>query len=126
MHARLCRWGSWCAGGLERSAPISSAYAMKGRARSSSDNIWSASVPFDALEAEQTNRAIQSLPPVLRQTVKVVYMQHAGNTVERQAKALGIAKETMRRRLCQADARLRQWLRRPTASAKPVQNEFST
>lgn len=114
VHERLLRWSSWVkGGGAGRSQGVGgydAAWTLRGAAASASDGLWTASVPYDALEASETEAAVVALPPELAKIVKAVYVDMMGMTLASQARRLRMSDQTLRARLEQADARLVLWI----------------
>lgn len=61
-------------------------------------------------EAIITDQAVGALPPPLKKTVKFVYLDNLGNSMEGHAQQLGVSRDALHKRLCHADLRIDIWL----------------
>jgi hypothetical protein len=113
IHERLVRWASWAGEGggghSEGVGGYDAAWTLRSVSQSASSDLWSSRVPFDALEAAETERAVTALPPELAGVVRLVYLKMAEHTMADRARRLGMSDQTLRARLEQADARLVAW-----------------
>jgi len=125
MDDRLARWSCWASErGVLRSAGVSSVYRCASEVVGSDWDrtvSWSARVPYQELEAQQTDKAVRALPAPLRQVVAVVYIRDLAGTKDRQARMLRISRVSLHRRLCEVDVALARWFDGERAARVAVQ-----
>ena len=110
IHERLERWATWADGGRVGKSQGVSRYEVR-TADSASDGLWSTRVPYDTLEAQETEDAVTALPAELYRVVKMCYVEMPGRTLKDQARALKIGSDqTLRIRIEHAHARIDAWL----------------
>lgn len=120
IHVRLVRWGSWRqGGGVGRSEGVAR-YEVR-IVDSASDGLWSTRVPFDTLEAGETDRAVAQLPELLRAAVIVTYAEMPGHTNKARAARLRVSDQTLRMRVEHAQARIDAWLQDKHEAAQTQQ-----
>lgn len=108
IERRLLNWVRWKAGagvGGLGYASVNLLAALSGGSRTAHDPV---PIPTMAIEAEETDRAVQALPSELRRTVEVVYLGRGGAADH--ARALAVSVATVRSRVCQAHKGISNWL----------------
>ena len=124
IKARLERWGCWAASGrqAQRSAGVSSAYSATGVSRSAGDvSLWSGYVPYDEIEAGETQRAVVQLQEADRDLAHEVYVKNPTGTLTTWGIGAGIRRHGVFSALCRIDhtvaAHLALDRKKPTKSA---------
>lgn len=108
IERRLLNWTRWRAGagvGGLGYASVNMLAALGGGSRGPHDPI---PIPTLAIEAEETDRAVEALEAELRRTVEVVYLGRGG--AAEQAQALGVSVAAVRARVCRAHRAISNWL----------------
>ncbi len=108
IDRRLINWARWVSGGGGKGARLGYAgtsfmQGLVGRGH----RDYETAIPVLDCEAEETQRGVLALPVELQDVVGQVYLGE-GNISKRLA-ALDISRTTMRARLYEAHARLREW-----------------
>lgn len=106
IKARLERWGCWAAGGKKggKSAGVSSAYSATGVSRSAGDmSLWCGYVPFDEIEAGQTERAVVQLGADDQALAREVYIKNPTGTLTTWGIGAGIRRHAVFTALCRID-----------------------
>lgn len=67
-------------------------------------------------EAIVTDQAVAALPKPLNKTLRFVYLDNVGNSMEGHARRLAITRDALHKRLCHADLRIDIWLEARTAA----------
>lgn len=128
IERRLLNWANWHSGGARDgsfvdgggSDGVSSIYT-KGERTGGRTGYRVASVPMLALDAQQTDRAVRSLPLELADALTAWYRRRGPPpdyqrfdvswTQERIAGALGVSRTTLHRRIVEARERVHEALR---------------
>lgn len=129
VDSRLVSWSLWRLTGTSKVGGYSSP-AYNPQRVAQTDDVRAGSRSFSPTEdgcALEMDRAIASLPDVLKQTVKLSYTYDGGT--ELVALRLKITRATLHRRLCQADIRLADLLgnlKNKKIIEKYFKNNFAT
>lgn len=108
IERRMLNWMRWRAGpGYGMGLGYGSA-SIWGSVRVDCASSRESAIPTNAIEAEETDRAIKDLPLFLRETVSVMYL--TDDPVPVKARALGCAVSTMHARVADAHRRIAIWV----------------
>jgi len=122
IERRLVNWARWMDGAGDVGLGYGSASIWNRVKVDCSPNRQSV-IPTNAVEAEQTDRAIKSLPPELIETVHLHYLGR-GSTIAAVAVVLGCAVSTVHWRIKDAHRRITVWisdLEREAATRRQVE-----
>ena len=105
IDRRLCNWARWSLGaGSGGLGFASSGMTREGGGYGYRDAV----IPTVDCEAEETNRAVQSLDERLRLTLNEVYI--GAGSMKRKAAGMGVSEAAVNLRLWDAHRRLAAWL----------------
>lgn len=114
LERRCLNWARWKDGVGQGGLGWAVVYLSS--AGSGRDGYREAKVPTLDVEAEQTDRAIQSLESHLRRTVEVYYL--GTGSMEERCRHLQVSRPTIYTRIDQAHEALAAWLRDVEARAR--------
>ena len=124
IRHRLERWARWCAqqdsGGL--GYPSQTAFARLGAA---SGGYRESVIPINAIEAQETDQAVQALRPSQPHLhLVLVYTYAQGLPRHLVAKKMGRAESTVSQNLADADHAVDRWLQDKAATRERVMADF--
>lgn len=106
MERRMLNWVRWREGACSIGLGYGSA-SIWNRIKVDGQGYREAVIPTDAVEAEQTERAVEALPAYLRATVHVYYL--TDEPMERKAASLACGVSTVHARVADAHRRIVAW-----------------
>ena len=115
IERRLQNWTRWKLGSSMGGLGFSSVNLSEDAGR---DGYREAVIPTIDCEAEETDRAIMTLPSELRRTVEVVYIDNTG--MEAKARKLCCTRDTVSKRIERAHLGISRWLQDAQDKRKAV------
>ena len=106
MERRMLNWVRWREGACSIGLGYGSA-SIWTRIKVDGQGYREAVIPTDAVEAEQTDRAVEALPAYLRATMHVYYL--SDEPMERKALSLSCGVSTVHSRVADAHRRIAAW-----------------
>ena len=107
IERRMLNWARWKAG----SGNIGLGYgcsSMWNQVKVDCKGLRESVIPTNAIEADQTDVAINALPEFLRDTIRVVYL--TDEPIKAKAARLGCATSTVHSRVADAHNRILSWV----------------
>jgi len=122
MERRLQNWARWKLGAGARGALGYASVPFTSLLGADRCDFEEARIPTVDCEAEETDRAVMTLPSELRATVEVFYVLGGGMAAK--ARRLACTEATIRARIARSHPLIQRWLVDESARRRQVREEF--